>query len=90
MKERVNQLSQPIDEFFIITNIETLRDDNIINALIKGPNQIDMIILDEAHVVKDQSSKQGANLLKLKSKYQLGMTGTPLINKPLDIYVPLK
>ena len=39
----------PIKEFFIITNIESLRNDKFIEALEKGPNQIDMIIVDELH-----------------------------------------
>mgnify|MGYP002524077510 FL=1 len=42
------------------------------------------------HNCKDPSSHQGANLLKTQSEYKLGMTGTPLMNNPLDVYVPLK
>ena len=80
----------PIEEFFIITNVESLRNDKFIEALEKSPNQIDMIIIDEIHKTKDPSSHQGANLLKTKSEYKLGMTGTPLMNNPLDVYVPLK
>lgn len=49
VKERVEQLKNPIDEFFVITNIETIRDDNIIKYLNKGPNVFDMIVVDEIH-----------------------------------------
>ena len=55
-----------IDEFFIITNIETLRNDDIITALNKNPNEIGMILVDEVHKCKSTSSQQGSNLLKLK------------------------
>lgn len=48
-QERINHLMSPIKEFFIITNIESLRNDKFIEALEKGPNQIDMIIVDELH-----------------------------------------
>lgn len=49
--KRVQQLMNPIDEFFTITNIETLRSDKVINAINKNQhNKFDMIILDEAHV----------------------------------------
>lgn len=49
--KRLEQLLKPIDEFFVITNIETLRNDKIIQALNKNKhNKFDMIILDEAHV----------------------------------------
>lgn len=88
---RLNQLNNPIDEFFVITNVETLRDDKIVKALNKGKNKFDMIIFDEIHVCKSPTSQQGKNLLKLKSaKYKIGATGTLLMNNPLDTYMPLK
>ena len=89
--KRVEQLMKPIEEFFVITNIETLRADKIIKALTKGPNKFDMIIIDEAHVCKSNTSQQGRNLLKLKSaKFKVAATGTLLLNNPMDCYVPLK
>lgn len=87
---RIEQLKNPIKEFFVITNVETLRDDKIIKAINKGKNSFDMIVVDEIHTMKSPSSQQGANLLKLKSTYQVGATGTLLLNDPLDTYMPLK
>ena len=89
VKERVAQLMSPIDEFFIITNIESLRDDSVIKAISSGPNNIDMIVVDEIHRTNNKQSQQGNNLLKLKSQYKVGMSGTLLVNKPLDLYLPL-
>ena len=90
--KRVEQLQKPIDEFFVITNIETLRSDKIINAINKNKhNKFDMIILDEAHVCKSPTSQQTKNLLKIKgAKYRIAATGTLLLNNPMDTYVPLK
>ena len=89
--KRVAQLKASIDEFFVITNIETLRSDDIIKAILKGPNKFDMIVLDEAHVCKNKNSTQGDHLLKLnKAKYRIALTGTLLLNSPLDCYVPMK
>lgn len=89
--ERLAQLKKPIDQFFVITNIETLRDNNIVKQILKGPNEFDMIVLDEAHVCKNSTSQQGANLLKLdKAQYRIAATGTLLLNEPLDTFVPLK
>lgn len=90
--KRVEQLMNPIEEFFVITNVETLRSDKIINAINKNKyNKFDMIIFDEAHVVKSPSSAQSKNLLKIKGgKYRVGATGTLLMNNPMDCYVPLK
>ena len=42
------------------------------------------------HNCKSPTSQQGKNLLKLKAKYKLGMTGTPIMNNPTDLFVPLK
>lgn len=89
--KRVEQLKNPIEEFAVITNIETLRSDEIMKALLKGPNKFDMIILDEAHVCKNSGSTQGAHLLRLtKAKYRIAATGTLLLNSPLDCFVPMK
>lgn len=88
--ERAEELLNPIEEFFIIINVEMLREDCIINAINNSKNNIGMIILDEAHKAKGMSSKQGENLLKLEDfKYKLAMTGTPIVNSPLDMYVSL-
>lgn len=89
--KRLDELKHKIKEFFVITNLETLRDDKIIKAILKGPNKFDMIVVDEIHTCKNSSSKQGSNLLKLnKAKYLIGATGTLLLNNPMDSYVPLR
>lgn len=91
IQDRLQDLKNPIDEFFVITNIETLRNDDIIKELKSNKhNKFDMIVLDEAHVCKSITSAQGKNLLKLGAKYQVALTGTILMNSPLDAYVPLK
>ena len=90
--ERLEQLKNPIDEFFTITNIETIRDDKIIKELTnkKAKNKFDLIVVDECHKVKDSQSHQAKSLLKLDSKYKIGLTGTLIMNNPLDAYTSLK
>lgn len=91
IKYRKDQLSKKINEFFIIVNIETLRDDEIIKLINNGKNKIDMIVVDEIHHCKSPTSQQGKNLQKLKNAdYKIGLTGTLIMNSPLDSYVPLK
>ena len=53
MEKRAEQIKEVIDEFFIIVNIETLRDDKFVEALKKSKNDIDMIIFDECHKCLD-------------------------------------
>ena len=92
VKDRLDDLKTPIEEFFVITNIETLRDKDIIKEINSSKvNKFDMIVVDEIHKCKSPTSSQGKNLLKLtNAKYRVGATGTLLLNDPLDAYVPLK
>ena len=92
VKDRLEELKNPIDEFFVITNKETIRSKEITKELNDSKvNKFDMIIVDEIHQAKNPNSQQGKNLLKLnKAKYRIGATGTLLLNNPLDAYVPLK
>lgn len=91
MQDRIADLCKPIEPFFIITNIETLRDNKIIAALRKKINNIDMVVVDEAHKAKSPTSLQGRNLLKIDwPKRKIALTGTLLLNTPLDAYTALK
>ena len=90
IKERVEELLKPINEFFLVVNIETLRSDEFIEAIKKGPNKIDMIVVDEIHKAANIQSAQGHNLNKLNSKYEIAATGTLLTNAPVNAYLPLK
>ena len=92
IKERAEQLYNNINEFFVIINIESLRDNTVIDAIKNSKNKFDLIAFDEVHKSKTPSSQQGKNLLKLSlvGKRHIGMTGTLLMNSPLDAFVPLK
>ena len=90
LKDRIEDLKKPIDEYVCITNIESLRDDTFVDLLISGVNKFDLVALDECHVCKDQGSKQGSNLLKLNNITRtIGASGTLFINDPVDLFVPL-
>ena len=86
---RARILKEPISEFFIITNIASIRSDEIVEAFKKSNNKFGMICLDECHRVATKSSQQGTNLLKLKADYQVAMSGSLVTNNPLSCYVPL-
>lgn len=90
VSKRCEQLKNKIDEFFIITNIETIRNKKFIEAFNHSENKIDMIVVDEAHKIKNSGSQQGDALLSLDSKYKVSATGTAILNSPLDIYAQLK
>ncbi len=89
MDKRATQLKDPIEEFFVITNLESLRDDRIIDAFKKSSNKFGMIAFDEAHKAATKTSQQGTNLLKLDAPFKIAATGTLITNNPLSAYVPL-
>lgn len=86
--------------YFIITNIESFRSDagkKFSAALIAAINRgdISMIIVDEVHKNMSASSSQGKNITKVQEATKgkvmwIPMTGTPITNKPLDLYLPMK
>ncbi len=92
-KEKLEDVKSLCGDYkFIITNIETLRDKNIALELKNKclNDEIDMIIFDEAHCCKNPKAIQTKAFLELIPKYRLAMSGTFLLNSPLDLYVPLK
>lgn len=51
---------------------------------------IEAIIIDEFHRgAKDIDSQNAQGLLMLNSKYKIGLSGTPILNRPFDILVIL-
>ena len=78
--------------YFIITNVETLRNEDIVTAIkeLCESGEIGLIAFDECHKAKNPQSQQGKGILKLKAETMIAMTGTPLMNNPLDLYVILK
>ena len=87
--QRAKQLLEPIEEFFVVVNVATLRSDKVIEAFKKSKNKFGLIAVDEAHKISNKSSQQGTNLLKLNSPYKIAATGTPIVNSPLSAYLLL-
>lgn len=104
-KEKLEDLNNIPHQFFWITNIETLRggaykEGKAKNAKYRFPiadriqeliddGTIGMVAFDEAHKAKNPDSQQGKALLSIKSPHPIPMSGTFLLNNPLDLYLPL-
>ncbi|MDD7450480.1 MAG: DEAD/DEAH box helicase [Treponema sp.] len=93
-KDKLNDVKNlaNIDSYFIITNVETLRDEAINEELQKlcKDGTIGMIAFDECHKAKNPTTQQGKGILKLQAETMIAMTGTPLMNNPMDLYIILK
>ena len=88
-----NGVDVPIkDSYFLVTNVESLRDENIVSILSElcKDGTIGLIAADECHKMKNAQSQQGKGFLKLQADTMIAMTGTPLMNSPLDLYIILK
>lgn len=97
---------EELGSYFIITNIESLRhtetvktksgknkttfpiQEKITELCKKGI--INMVAVDEIHKCKNPQSQQGKALLKIQPETKIAITGTPLMNTPLDIFIILK
>ena len=68
VQERLDDLKRPIEEFFVVTNIQTIRNSDIVSAIKNGPNKFDMIVVDEIHtcVSGDTLINTDRGLIKIK------------------------
>lgn len=105
-KEKLEDLNNIPTQFFWVTNVETLRGLSVNEGTshrrkMKYPiaekiqelcdnGTIGMIALDESHKCKNPDSQQGQALLKITPKYAIPMSGTFVLNNPLDLYLPLR
>lgn len=92
--DKLTDLNALSDSFpyFLITNVESLRDEQITSKIANlcATGQIGLVAADEVHKMKNPSSQQGKGFLKINSECKIAMTGTPLMNNPLDLYIILK
>ena len=81
-----------IPAYFLITNVETLRNEEITKEIQKRckDGTIGIVAIDEIHKCKNPTSQQGKGILKIQPECRIAMTGTPLMNNPFDLYIILK
>ena len=94
MNDRIQDLKNinQISAYFLITNVETLRNEEIAKELQRlcKEGTIGIVAIDEVHKCKNPTSQQGKGILKLQPECRIAMTGTPLMNTPFDLYIILK
>lgn len=102
-KDKLEDLNNLPDCRYIITNIESLRVGakkisktkyhfpiaEKLQELCKN-GTISVIAFDECHKSKEPTSLQSRAMINVQAKYMVAMSGTPLMNNPLDLYFPMK
>lgn len=96
-KAKLEDLEKVPEEFFWIINIEAFREEAIVKLLKKYHENgtIGAIFIDEVHKVKNPLSAQGKGFIKVmntknKNDYRVTMSGTPLVNQPMDLFIIFK
>ena len=81
-----------IKSYFLITNVETCRNEEVVKEIQKlcKNGTIGIVAIDEIHKCKNPSSQQGKGILKIQPECRIAMTGTPLMNNPFDLFIILK
>jgi SNF2 family DNA or RNA helicase len=73
---------------FLIINYEMLRQDiDLLEPLINM--HVNVTIADEAHRIKNLTSKTTAAMLRINTEYKFAATGTPIQNSPEELYTLL-
>lgn len=89
-KRTENLLAATCEEGVILINYEALRSIDVIDIL--HNYKADFLICDESHKLKNPSSKQAKIVYGLSREipYKLLLTGTPILNNSMDIFMQYK
>ena len=90
MGKRAEQLKNKIDEFFVLLNVESIRDLKVVEAIKSSENKFGLILFDEAHKIGAPDTTQYNNLMKLDADFKVAATGTLIVNSPLSAFPSLK
>lgn len=94
LKAFVTPIIETADEFTLVMNYETLWGRGEYNKrfmrAIKDA-KIDLMIIDEAHVIKDEEGRSFELMADLRQtiKNVVPLTGTPILNSPEDLFTML-
>jgi SWI/SNF-related matrix-associated actin-dependent regulator 1 of chromatin subfamily A len=83
---RLNWRSE-LDKWLAFTpqHIEILSYEGVVSGYTEV-SHYDLIVFDEAHYLKNPSAKRTKACLALESDYRLFLTGTPVVNRPMEMY----
>jgi SWI/SNF-related matrix-associated actin-dependent regulator 1 of chromatin subfamily A len=81
--------SRELDKWLISPFVEiTIINYDILHKLDMSRGY-DVVIFDEIHYAKNKKSLRSKRCNRIQAKYRLGLTGTPILNHPIDIWHPL-
>ena len=90
MPKRAEQIKNKINDFFVLINVESIRDTKVVEAIKTSENTFGLILFDEAHKIGAPNTDQYNNLMKLDADFKVAATGTLIVNSPLSAFPSLK
>jgi SNF2 family DNA or RNA helicase len=85
-KKRLDALKRATSDSIFITNYETLLVPDFLEYC--GEHPFSVVAADELHMAKNPTAKRSKALYSLgdTAKYRFGLTGTPILNSPMDVF----
>jgi len=86
--KKAQQLERFANKNIVITNYESLLNEDIFEALKKRLDGETCLVLDESHYIKNPTSKRTKKVLQLSDlcKYRFCLSGTPVLNNAEDVW----
>jgi SNF2 family DNA or RNA helicase len=89
IKARIIPYGMPVDvygrvEGLFVTHYEAIRNADTLSSLAK--RTWDMVIVDEAHRIKNRSAQQTKSIKMIQSHRKVALTGTPMEKSPSDLW----
>jgi len=81
-EEQLRYLKE-IRPFFIIVNYDLVR---IHREFFQNEVEFLAVVCDEAHAIKNRRAKRTTAVKAIKSRFRIALTGTPITNKPDDLW----
>lgn len=86
----VTELAQKKAHGYVITNYESFDNEAFVKLIAEWNPQV--IVCDELHRIKSYKSKRAKNIVRLsdRSGWRLGLTGSAILNSPMDLFMQWK
>jgi len=77
---------RPTGKHVVIINYDILNN----HLTYLDAQNFDLVVIDECHHIKTKEAKRTTALLNLKAKRFVGLSGTPAVNRPIELWPILK
>lgn len=88
IKEKIAENKMKIEKLLDKITKDEYDNNNYQEIIAKFP--WDLIVVDECHYIKSSKIKRSKSIYRMQAKHKLFLTGTPIVNRPFEIFTFLK